>query len=322
MNILVTGASGFVGRHLCRELARRGHRVTAACRSVTTPEIDGAVQKIIVGDIGSETDWSQALEGQDAIIHLAARAHVMKETTTDPETLYHEVNVAGTRGLVEQAQKMGVGRLVFLSSIKVNGEQTSGQRYTEAMAPAPEDAYGRTKQLAEQVVAMAPGLKTTVVRCPLVYGPGVKGNFLKLINACDRQWPLPVTAINNSRSLIFVGNLVDALAHCLERDGAIDQTFLVSDGADFSTPQLVRSLSQALGKPYRGLYFPVCLLKLAGRLTGKSAAILRLSGSLQVDSRLIREKIGWLPPFTPQQGLEKTAIWYQNLAHKEGAPNP
>lgn len=312
MKILVTGASGFVGRRLCQVLEERNYQVTAAYRSPQALDRNTKLQNVVVGDIGPDTNWSSALAGQDAIIHLAARAHVMKETTPDPELLYRQVNVEGTKSLIEQAKQAGVGRFIFLSSIKVNGERTTTHPFTESMPAAPEDAYGRTKWDAEQLVRAEPSLASTIIRSPLVYGPGVKGNFRKFIDASNRSWPLPIGAIENYRSLIFLDNLVDALIQCLENKSSIDQTFLVSDGEDISTPNLFRATAAALGKPSRLIPMPLFLLKLAGQLTGKSGAINRLCGSLQIDSRYIREKLGWSPPYSQQQGLEKTAIWYQN----------
>lgn len=312
MKVLVTGASGFVGRALCQQLKNKGYLVTAAVRSETTAEIEGAAQTIVIGDIGSDTDWSKALIGQQAIFHLAARAHVMNEDITDPETLYRQVNVDGTAALLEQAKAAQVNRLIFLSSIKVNGEQTTGQPFNEQMELAPEDAYGRTKRDAEIQIRNDPQIKSTILRSPLVYGPGVKGNFLKLIGLCQRAWPLPLASIENKRSLIYLDNLVDALIHTLEHAESMGQTYLLSDGQDVSTPDLIRLMAEALQKPSRLFPVPVFMLKFLGVLASKSAAIQRLSGSLQIDSRHIQQHLGWKPPVHMQQGLEKTANWYQN----------
>lgn len=322
MKVLVTGASGFVGSRLCRVLKERNHEVTAVCRSLQSSVlVDVADHRIAVGDIGPDTDWSQALAGQEAVFHLAARAHVMEETAADPEQLYRQVNVEGTKSLVAQAASAGVRRFLFLSSIKVSGEKTTTHPFTETMEAAPEDAYGRTKWQAEQLIRSEPGLNATIVRTPLVYGPGVKGNFRKLIKLCSRGWPLPLGAIQNKRSLIYLDNLIDALIHCLNHDQSIGHTFLVSDGEDISTPQLFKKMALALGKPSRVLPVPVSILKLAGQVTGKSGAIDRLCGSLQIDSRFINDTLSWTPPYSLQQGLDKTAIWYQNLSQTEGTSN-
>ncbi|NQV99376.1 MAG: SDR family oxidoreductase [Rhodospirillales bacterium] len=319
MNLLVTGASGFVGQHLCRALTKRGHRVTAAVRASATPETAAVAQRVVVGDIGPDTDWSAALVGQQAIFHLAARAHVMAETTADPEPLYHRVNVEGTANLLAQAKSAGVVRIIFLSSIKVNGEQTTTHPFTEAMAAAPQDAYGRTKRDAELLLERDPELVATIIRAPLVYGPGVKGNFLKLLGLCDRGWPLPIGRIANQRSLIYLDNLVDALILSLEHAKSAGQTFLVSDGEDVSTPELFERTAVALGKPSRLLPVPLSVLRLAGLLTGKSATIDRLCGSLQIDNRHICQQLGWKPPVSLQQGLDKTVNWYQKHSQPEGS---
>ncbi len=321
MRVLVTGASGFVGRALCPALTRSGHQVTAAVRSVETLAIDGASRTVVIGDLGPDTDWTDALKDQDAIIHLAARAHVMTETAADPEPLYRRVNVEATQRLLEQADACEVRRLIFLSSIKVNGEATTSHPFTEDMAANPQDAYGRTKHQAEQIIAAHSTIKSTVLRAPLVYGPGVKGNFLKLVRLCGRGLPMPLGAIRNQRSLVYLENLVDALVQVLENDQAIGQTYLLSDGTDISTPELFQLLGEALNRRVWLVPVPVFLLRLAGALSGKSAIIHRLCDSLQVDSQRIRRHLGWTPPFSLQQGLEKTADWDQNHWKQQGAQN-
>lgn len=312
MRVLVTGASGFVGRSLCAHLANQGHQVTAVVRTAATAEIIGASRTQRVGEIGPDTDWLEALDNQDAIFHLAARAHVMAETLSDPEPLYRRVNVDGTRRLVDQAIKRGVRRLIFLSSIKVNGEGNQATPYTELMQTAPEDAYGRTKRDAEILIKSDSSLLSTIIRAPLVYGPGVKGNFLKLLSLCEKPWPIPLGSIKNQRSLLFLGNLVDALSRTLKDDKSINQTYLVSDGDDLSTTELVRSIGSALNAMPLVLPFPVFFLRSAGAMLGKSAAVDRLCGSLRVDSTHIQQHLSWKPPFSAQQGLEITAEWFQN----------
>ena len=312
MKVLVTGASGFVGRCLCAHLTKRGHVVTASVRSSDTPQIEKTKRTIVVGHLGPYTDWTQALEGQDAVIHLAARVHVMNEVSTDTESLYKRVNVEGTKRLIQQMSEHKVSRLLFMSSVKVNGEQTMGQPFTEAMISQPKDPYGRTKNQTEVMIFNTPNLKSTIIRSPLVYGPGVKGNFLKLMQLSERSLPLPIGMIKNKRSLIFLDNLVDAIIHTLERNSSIGQTYLVSDKGYISTPELFRAVGNALNKHTRLIPFPVCLLRFTGVLFGKSKAITRLTGSLQVDCTKIQKELGWKPLFSLQQGLDKTAIWYQN----------
>jgi nucleoside-diphosphate-sugar epimerase len=312
MKILITGASGFVGRCLCEHLTKRGHLVTASVRSNETPTIENISSSIVVGDLGPDTDWTKALVNQEAVIHLAARTHVMNESTSNPEAEYLHVNVESTKRLIHQMSEQNVSRFIFMSSVKVNGEQTTVLPYSESQPSHAEDAYGRTKLQTELLISNSPDLKSTIIRSPLVYGPGVKGNFLKLIQLSERGLPLPIGMIKNKRSLIFLENLIDAVIQSLENSAAIGQIYLVSDNADISTPELFRAVAKALNKPSRLIPFPVFLLRLAGVLFGKSGAIKRLAGSLQVDCNKIHKELGWKPPFSLQQGLDKTVIWYQN----------
>lgn len=296
--ILVTGASGFVGQALCPELRRRGHEVVAASRAE-------------VGDIGPATDWP--LAGIEAVVHLAARVHVMADAAADPWGEYRRVNVEGTRRLAEQAAGAGVRRLVFLSSIKVNGDDSGERPFTEDDPPDLDDPYGRSKWQAEQAlaeVAGASGLEVVTVRPPLVYGPGVKANFLALMRACRRRLPLPLGAVANRRSLIGLNNLVDALALCVAHPAAAGRTYLVRDGEDLSTPELIRRLSRALGVAPRLLRVPPALLRLGGRIAGRRAAVERLLGSLVVDDSRIRRELGWVPPVPVDDGLARTARWF------------
>ena len=312
MKILVTGASGFVGRCLCEHLTKRGHLVTASVRSNQTPPIENINSSIVVGDLGPDTDWTKALENQEVVIHLAARTHVMNETASNSEAKYLRVNVESTKRLILQMLEQDVSRFIFMSSVKVNGEQTTVQPYSESQPSQPEDAYGRTKHQTELLISNSPDLKSTIIRSPLVYGPRVKGNFLKLIQLTERGLPLPIGMIKNKRSLIFLENLIDAVIQSLENSAAIGQTYLVSDNADISTPELFRAVANALNKQSRLIPFPVFLLRLAGVLFGKSGTIKRLTGSLQIDCNKIHKELGWKPPFSLQHGLDKTVIWYQN----------
>jgi nucleoside-diphosphate-sugar epimerase len=312
MKILVTGASGFVGRCLCEQLTKQGHTVTASIRSTETPPIKQSTRSVVVGELGLDTDWEQALKGQDAVIHLAARTHIMEEISNDPETAYRQANVQGTERLIQQMAEQKISRFIFISSIKVNGEQTINQPYTEIMPPQPEDAYGRTKYQTELIIYQTTSLKSTIIRSPLIYGLGVKGNFLKLVQLSNRALPLPLGMIKNQRSLIYLENLVDAIIQTLENKAAIGQTYLVSDNHDISTPELLRATAKSLNKPTRLIPFPVFLLRLIGLLLGKSGAVKRLTASLQIDCSKIQKELGWKPPFSLQQGLDKTALWYQN----------
>jgi len=307
---LVTGANGFIGRILCDALAASGRRVRKAVRA---PD-PGSPDAVAIGDIGPATDWRAALEGVREVVHLAARTHVLRETAADPLAEYRRINVAGTEQLARTAAACGARRLVFLSSVKVNGEQTGARPYTEDDAPRPEDAYGVSKWEAEQAlsrVAAATGLEVVVLRPPLVYGPGVKGNFLRLMNLVARGTVLPLGAIANRRSLVYAGNLAGAIVTALAAPQAAGRTYLVSDGEDVSTPELARAIARALGVRPRLASAPPALLRFAAALAGRRAEFARLAGSLQVDSSRLRRELAWRPALTLAQGLAVTARWYR-----------
>jgi UDP-glucose 4-epimerase len=303
MKVLITGAAGFVGRALCGQLAAAGHAVmpTVRCRA-------GIPNEVVVGDIGRSTDWRMALEGCNAVVHLAARVHMMRDDAQDSVALYREINTEATLNLALQAADAGVKRFVFISTIKVNGEGRDAA-YRETDVPAPLDAYAISKREAEQGlqrIARETGLEVVILRPPLVYGPGVKANFLRLMQIIQRGWPLPLGAIRNRRSLLYLGNFVDAIQVCIEHPDAAGQTFLLDDGEPVSTPDLIRALARAMGRPARLPAVPVGVLELAGALLGKRAAVARLAGSLYVDNSLIRSRLGWTPPFTMEAGLAAT----------------
>jgi nucleoside-diphosphate-sugar epimerase len=307
--VLVTGANGFIGRALCDVLAASGRRVRKAVRM----PVPGLPDAVAVGDIGPDTDWGAAFDGVECILHLASPSDPQRGSPAESLAGYRRVNVAGSRRLAEQAAAAGARRLVFMSTIKVNGERTAERAYAENDAPRPEDAYGISKQEAEQVlrdVGQKTGLEIVVLRPPLVYGPGVKGNFLRLMNLVARGVPLPLAAVDNRRSLIYTGNLAGAIGKALDAPQAAGRTYLVSDGEDVSMPDLVRGLARALGVKPRLLSFPLAALGLAATLAGKRAEFARVTGSLQVDSSRIRRELDWRPPFTLAQGLELTAKWY------------
>jgi nucleoside-diphosphate-sugar epimerase len=312
MRFLITGANGFVGKALCAELLRQGHAVRVAVRSLNTP-IE-KVEVVAVGSIDGKTDWSGALNGVDVVIHLAARVHVMKDTAADPLAEFLKVNLHGTSNLAQQAARAEVKRFVYVSSIKVNGERTAEmQSFTETDEPKPQDPYGVSKWQAEQDlqhIAQETGLEIVVVRPPLVYGPGVKGNFISLMAAINRGIPLPLAGANNIRSLVYVGNLVDALIACATHSAAAGQTYLVSDGADVSTALLVEKIAHAVGRKNRAFYFSPALLRATAAVIGRSEQVDRLFGSLRVSAQKLRNELGWIPPFTLEQGLRATADWY------------
>jgi len=307
--VCVTGASGFVGDALCGEFHARGFGVRGAVRSLHSSISASGVQPVSVGNLDAATDWSSALAGVECVIHCAARAHVMHETEADALAAYRSVNVEGSRRLAEQAVASGVRRLVYLSSVKVNGEQTAfGAPFLFSDAPAPEDPYGVSKWEAEQAlwaVAANTGLEVVVVRPPLVYGPGAKGNLARLLKLVRSGVPLPLGAVQNQRSLIGLDNLVDLLIRCVYHPAAAGQTLLVSDGEDVSTPDLLRHMAAGLGRSARLLPVPVPLLRLAGRALGKQAEMDRLVGSLQIDCRHTRELLEWTLPVSVAEGIRR-----------------
>lgn len=315
MKFMISGAGGFVGKALCAELLRRGQSVSAAVRSGNS--LIENTEVIIIGAIDGETNWADALADVNVVIHLAARVHVMRENATDPLAEFLKVNLHGTSNLARQAASSGVKRLVYVSSIKVNGEQTSTtQSFTELDEPSPQDFYSISKWQAEQAlwrISQETGLEIVVVRPPLVYGPGVKGNFAQMLAVIAKHIPLPLAAVDNRRSLIYVKNLVDALIACATHPVAAGQTYLVCDGEDISTPDLLRQLGDAMGCPAHILPLPLSWLRMLGKLSGKSDQVERLLGSLQVDSGKIRRDLNWVPPYTLQQGLQATAELHRRL---------
>jgi UDP-glucose 4-epimerase len=315
VKVLVTGASGFVGSALCGHLLAKGQTVTGAVRSIPGKPLPG-VEYRVVSDLSAETNWREALTGMDAVVHCAARVHIMKETSTDPLAAFREMNVKGTACLAEQAADNGVKRFVFISSIKVNGETTSRRPFTADNTPAPEDPYGISKWETEQVlqkIAEKTGLEVVIIRPPLVYGPGVRANFLRLMQAVKLGMPLPLGSINNRRSLVALDNLIDLIDTCLNHPAASNQTFLVSDGNDLSTTALLQNMAVALGRPTRLIPAPESLLRVVAKLLGKTSIAQRLCGSLQVDINKTREMLSWSPPVTVNEALRKTAAHF--LAH-------
>lgn len=316
--VLVTGAGGFVGQTLCEALRHSGYAVRRAVRALGYE--DQGTQTVAVGSMTAETEWLSALGGVDAVVHLAARTHVTGEATDGVLAKYRQVNVEATERLARMAAASGVKRLVFVSSIKVNGERTSDHPFTENDAPLPEDAYGISKWEAEQAlgrIANQTGLGIVVLRSPLVYGPGVKGNFLRLMALVVRGYPLPLASVHNRRGLIYVGNLVNAIIACLEQPAAAGKTYLVSDGEDLSTPDLIRAIASALGMRARLFPCPATLLMIGAALLGKSREVDRLVGSLQVDSSRIRSELAWQPRITLAQGMEQTAQWYLKTVNRK-----
>ncbi|MDR0441558.1 MAG: SDR family oxidoreductase [Candidatus Accumulibacter sp.] len=315
--ILVTGAAGFVGRALTAHLAPRV-RVRAATHTAPC-ECSHSNLTVVHGKaLSPEEDWSAALDGVAAVVHCAARVHVMRESGGGAAA-YRRINVEGTLNLARQAAAAGVRRFVFLSSIKVNGECTPPDRpFTADQTPAPRDAYGISKMEAEQglrALALDSGLEVVVVRPCLVHGPGVKANFLTLMRYLARGWPLPFARVTqNRRSFVALDNLVDLLARCIDHPDAANRTFLVSDGEDLSTADLLERLGAALGRPARLFPVPVGWLEAAAAMLGRGDEARRLCQSLQVDMRQTRETLGWTPPLDVNEGLRRTAThWLDSL---------
>jgi len=320
--VLVTGASGFVGRAVCERALALGVKVKGSHRSPGTLSlVPQGAEKIQIASINDNTDWSKALIGVDVVIHLAGRVHIAKDTVKDPLAAYREVNTAGTTWLARMAVSAGVKRLVYVSTIKVNGEQTATAPFTETDAPRPQDAYAISKWESEQGlhrIGSESGLETVILRPPLVYGEGVGANFLRLLNLVRRGIPLPLASVPNCRSLIYVKNLADAVLASATHPRAKGRTFLVSDGEDISTPELVRRIAETMEIPARMFRCSARLLEVVARILGKSADAQRLLSSLIIDSTRIRFEIGWTPRYPMLQGLRETVRWY--LANESSAP--
>jgi nucleoside-diphosphate-sugar epimerase len=308
--VLVTGATGFVGGNLCARLAEAGYVVRAALRAPGTPPT-GVAEVVVVGVLGSQTEWRGALDGVDTVIHAAARAH--RPGDCGPEETYLEVNARGTLTLARAAASAGVRRFIYLSSIKVNGEGRPDRPYSATDDAHPSDPYARSKWAGERSlreVVEATTLQGVAVRAPLVYGPGVKGNFLQLLRWVHAGRPVPLGGIANARSLVSVWNLCDLLRLAIEHPAAPGEAWLVSDGEDLSTPELVRRIARVMGRPPRLPRVPVPLLRLAAVLTGRGEQLRRLCDSLTVDIGATRSRLGWSPPMDVNEALERTVRWY------------
>ena len=309
--ILVTGATGFIGSRLlaAQKTSPNSFRVRAAARRPCAVPASN-VQWSEISGIDGETDWINALSGVDVVIHLAARVHVMEDASVDPLAEYRLVNVRGTLNLARQAAAAGVRRFIFLSSIKVNGEETApGEFFSENSKPNPLDPYGISKYEAEEVlkaICSQTGMEYVIIRPPLIYGPGVKANYRKLIDLVKKGIPLPFGCVSNQRSMLALDNLIDFIILVVTDPRAANQTFLLSDGQDLSSKELVTKIALALGLAPRVLPVPTILLKVLGFLLGKRAAVKRLLGSLQIDSTKARKLLGWIPPVTAEEGISST----------------
>lgn len=308
-SMLVTGASGFVGRMLCHTLVDAGVQVRAAVRR-STAALPGEIEQVLVGDIDGRTEWGEALRGIDTIVHAAARAHIMNARPADI-ALYGETNAKGTARLVQAAVQAGVRRFVYVSSIKVNGEGRRIGPYRADDPTDPKDAYAISKSLGEAALLETGGsMQTAIVRPPLVYGPGVRANFLRLMRWIDQELPLPLGAIHNRRSLVSVWNLCDLLRLLAIEPIPSGRAWLVSDGEDLSTAALIRRIAFAMHKDVRLLPVPEFLLKLGGTLVGRKDQVARLCDSLTVDTSATREQLKWSPPLSVEESIDLTVQWY------------
>jgi len=312
--ILVTGATGFIGQAVVQELLKQAFNVSAAVRKLS-PALPDSVTQIEIGDISSLAENIPALHDVNVVIHIAARAHIMNETENDPLTEFRKINTTATLNLARQAAEAGVKRFIFISSIKVNGEITEPDiPFTPENTYIPTDPYGLSKFEAEQglmSLAKNTGMEVVIIRPPLVYGPGVKANFLSMIKWVDKGVPLPLGAIHNQRSLVALDNLVSFICHCISHPKAANETFLIADGEDVSTTQLLQKVGKALGKKAHLLPIPVSLMRFAARLIGKQSVASRLFDSLQVDSSKARELLGWEPAITMDEQLKILTTFYK-----------
>lgn len=320
--VLITGANGFIGRALCVRMLDEGWNVRGTLRHLKKMNsFPTGVNAIQVESIGPDTDWSKALLDVNCVVHLAANFHIMKKTPFDSLTTIHKVNVKGSEHLAREAASANVKRFVYMSSVKVNGEGRSTP-YKEEDLQHPQDDYSMSKWVAEKIlnkIAKKTDMEIVILRSPLVYGPRVKANFLRLLKVVDYGIPLPLASIKNRRSFIYLENLIDAIVTCIIDSEASGQTYFVSDGEDVSTPELIRRISSALGRPARLFPFPPIFLKMAGIMTGQSVAMDRLLRSLTVDCSKIRRDLNWQAPFSMEQGLKETAKWYlksRNISRK------
>jgi nucleoside-diphosphate-sugar epimerase len=318
MKILVTGANGFIGSHLCKHLLAKDHEVLAVVR--TKGSAPPATTELVIPDIGPTTSWLGSFSDIDAVVHLAARVHVMNDTSADPEAEFRRINAAGTATLAREAANSGVRRFVYLSTIKVNGERTDGTPFSATDAPRPQDPYGLSKHEGElelRRLEEESAMELVIVRTPLVYGPGVGGNFVRTLNLVERSIPLPLASVRNHRTMASVWNLVDLLEKGVTEEAAAGALILAGDEHSPSTAELFREMAQAMGQRSRLFPFPIWVLRLAGRVTGKSAVLDRLTGSLEVAQGSSSNGWRWSPPFTFGESIERTARWYMNRERPE-----
>ena len=312
--VLVTGAGGFIGQAVCAELPLRGHHVLGAIRKRNDALTVNGVQLVEMGDMDEHTDWSAALAGVNNVVHLAARVHMMNDDAIFPLEEFRRTNVALTLNLARQAAMAGVRRFIFISSVKVNGESTPfGQPFSADDVPHPTDPYGVSKLEAEQALlklAEETGMELVIVRPTLVYGPGVRANFIQMMYWLRKGIPLPLKRLDNQRSMVSIGNLVDLIATCQWHPAAANQIFFASDGEDLTVSALLERTSVAMGRNARLFTLPIFLLSFMSRIFGKEAIFRRLCDPLQVDISKTRSLLNWSPPFSIDIALKKTSLWY------------
>ena len=311
--ICITGANGFIGKFLCKVLNSSDRSICGIVRTLNTSINSSKIEYVSVGDMSSKINWREHLNGFDCIIHCAGKAHVMNEKKESKDSnAYHLANTEVTKVLAEQAAEVGVKRLIFLSSVKVNGESTyqinNKQKFSHKDISNPKDPYAISKLEAEKVlweISSRTGLEVVVVRLPLVYGYGVKGNLVRLIKLLRSRIPLPLSLVNNQRSMIGIDNLVDLLIRCIEHPEASGKTFLASDGEDLSTPELINLIASSMGKKANLFPFPIFILKFIGSILSKSEEINRLVGSLRIDNSYTKEILNWTPPLSAEEGIRR-----------------
>jgi nucleoside-diphosphate-sugar epimerase len=314
--ILVTGASGFIGRALCERLLSEGSKVRGVVRRAGTMPVPG-LEQVETGEIGPRTQWSRALDGVDAVVHLAAQVHRIGDQTANSFAEHRRVNTFGTATLAQAAAEAGVRRFIFVSTIKVNGEATlPGRPFTESDVPQPHGPYAQSKWEAEEAlrqISLQTDMEIVSLRPPLVYGPGVGANFLRLLRWIRAGRPLPLGWAENRRSMVYLDNLVDAMLACLHAPKISSQVYLVSDAETISAQELIRKLARELGHQAFLLPIPPSILRQLGRWLGWDAEVQRLLGELTLDIGLIQRELGWHPPHGLSEGLADTARWYKSL---------
>lgn len=309
MNILVTGASGFIGGHLCDALSNTQHTVTMVSRSPRS-DADRRSQRLVLVDLQDQVDYDELLKDCDAIVHLAGRVHNIHNQGSDSKSAYTSANTTATLNLARAASTRGVKRFIFVSSVKVNGESTKNDEpFTPGSVPHPTDEYSQSKLDAELglfEISKSSHLEVAIIRAPLVYGPGVRANFLELMKLVHRRVPLPLGSVENKRSLVGIDNLISLIMTCLDHPAAPDHVFFVSDNLDLSTPDLIRHIARAQGLRPRLVPFPPALLRLGAKLIHREHLYMRLCGSLQVDISSTMKLLGWNPIATPESILART----------------